>query len=203
MHAGLPQMDVGGQVFLVNRDFAISREYVPETVSARVSGSSRAMRADAAQALEEMFAAARQEAKITLLTVSGYRSFGQQQTIYNRKVKSTGSVEKAQRYVAPPGTSEHQLGLAMDVGARGASSGLNASFGRSKGGTWVRENAHRFGFIVRYQEGWEDITGYFYEPWHIRFVGVEHATAMYEANLPMETYMQPLQVQAILDLLKQ
>lgn len=202
MDKGMPQLDIGGQIFLVNRQNVISQEYVPRTVVVDVSGQGRYMREDAARALEEMFAAAKREANITLLTVSGYRSYSKQSTLYSNKIKSTGSVKKAQEYVAPPGASEHQLGLAMDIGAKGVSTGLNGSFGKTKAGKWVRDNAHRFGFIIRYQQGWEEITGYNYEPWHVRYVGVEHATAMYEQNVSMETYMQSLQVKAILDILE-
>ncbi len=202
MDKGMPQMDMEGQIFLVNRQNVIVREYVPQTIVVDVSGDGRFMREDAAKALEEMFAAAKKEAKVTLLTVSGYRSYSKQSMLYSNKIKSTGSVKKAQEYVAPPGASEHQLGLAMDVGAKGVSSGLNGSFGKTKAGKWVLENAHRFGFIVRYQQGWEEITGYEYEPWHVRYVGVEHATAMYDQHIPMETYVQSLQVKAILDILE-
>jgi LAS superfamily LD-carboxypeptidase LdcB len=202
MYKGMPQMDVEGQIFLVNRQQEMSEAYVPETVEAQVSGTTRRMRPDAAQALEEMFAVAKKEAKITFLTVSGYRSFPKQKTVYGKKVKATGSETKAQEYVAPPGCSEHQLGLAMDVGAKGASSGLNGSFGKTKAGKWLKENAHRFGFIIRYPQEWVEVTGYNYEPWHVRYVGVDHATAMYEQQIPMETYMQSLQAEAILDILE-
>lgn len=65
----------------------------------------------------------------------------------------------------------------------------------------IAENCWRFGFILRYQEGWEDITGYSYEPWHVRYVGLEHAQAMHEANVPMETYMEDLREQVMIDLL--
>jgi D-alanyl-D-alanine carboxypeptidase len=149
-----------------------------------------------------MFAAAKKEAKITFLTVSGYRSYTKQQTVYGNKVKATGSETKAQEYVAPPGASEHQLGLAMDVGAKGTASGLNGSFGKTKAGKWLKENACRFGFIIRYPQEWEAVTGYKYEPWHVRYVGVTYATAMYEQQIPMETYVQSLQAEAILDILK-
>ena len=202
MDKGMPQMDVEGQIFLVNRQNIIVSEYMPKTVVVDVSGQGRFMREDAAKALEEMFSAAKSEANITLFTVSGYRSYSRQSTLYSNKIKSTGSVRKAQEYVAPPGASEHQLGMAMDVGAKGVSSGLNGSFGKSKAGTWVRENAHRFGFIVRYQPDWEEITGYKYEPWHVRYVGALHATAMYEQKVPMETYVQSLQAKTILDILE-
>jgi len=197
----MPQLDVEGQLFLVNRQNVITGAYVPQTVVVDVLGDGRIMREDASGALEEMFSAAKKEAKINLLTVSGYRSYSKQSMLYSNKIKSTGSVKKAQEYVAPPGASEHQLGMAMDLSGKGAS-GLSTNFGKTKAGKWVKENAHRFGFIVRYQQEWEEIAGYKYEPWHVRYVGVTHATAMYEQQLPMETYVQSLQVNAILDILE-
>lgn len=203
MEAALPHMDVDGTFFLVNRQYMITENYVPETVAADVSGSVRNMRPDAAAALEEMFAACKEEAKTSLVTVSGYRSYATQKTIYNRKLKKTGSEEKANEYVALPGASEHQLGLAMDLGQKSANTGLTSSFGNTKGGKWVKENAHRFGFILRYQEGWEEITGYKYEPWHVRYVGVEAATAMYENDQPMEYFIEDLRVSALITILEE
>jgi zinc D-Ala-D-Ala carboxypeptidase len=202
MFKGMPQMDAEGQLFLVNRQQEMSQAYEPVTVAANVQGSTRNMRPDAANALEEMFRAAKKEARISFLTVSGYRSFAKQQAVYGKKVKKTGSEKKAQEYVAPPGASEHQLGLAMDVGAKGASSDLNGSFGKTKAGKWLKENAHRFGFIIRYPQEWEAVTGYKYEPWHVRYVGVENATKVYELKIPLETYIQSVQTDAILDILE-
>ena len=95
------------------------------------------------------------------------------------------------RFVAVPGASEHQLGLAMDVNRVNAA-GLKASFGKTKEGIWLAENCWRFGFILRYQQEWEDVTGYGYEPWHIRYVGAEHALRIRELNIPFEEYIEAL-----------
>lgn len=187
MKTALPDKNMDGTVFLVNRQHSVSEYFVPQTRKVVGPGMSQTMRDDAATALEEMFAAAKEEG-YTLAIVSGYRSYSKQSTIYARKKATTGSVEKADEYVARPGTSEHQLGLAMDL-ARKGSSQLNSNFGKTEEGQWVYANAHRFGFIVRYLEGYEEITGYNYEPWHVRYVGKEHAAAIYEAGVPMETYM--------------
>lgn len=183
----MPDKDVGNTFFLVNRQHAIHEKYIPAYRKVKVTGMSQAMREDAAGALEEMFAAAKEEDNISLSSVSGYRSYSKQSTIYARKKQTTGSTAKADRLVALPGTSEHQLALAMDIAQKGSSQ-LNAGFGKTEGGKWVSQNAHRFGFIVRYMEEWEDITGYAYEPWHVRYVGKEHAQALYEQNIPMEIY---------------
>ena len=184
-----PQHDVDGLLFLVNREWRVSKEYVPETRAAQVTGQLRNMREDAACALEEMFAACKEEIGVTLTSVSGYRSYSKQSTIYNNKLKRVGgSKEKADEYVARPGASEHQLGMAMDVGQKDKVN-LSASFGSTKGGKWVRENCWRFGFILRYDEGWEDVTGYNFEPWHVRYVGLEAAEALHENPMPFETYL--------------
>ena len=197
-----PQNDVNGNLFLVNRTYRVSKDYVPETTAAKVQGTLRKLRPDAAAALEEMFAACKEETGATLLTVSGYRSYDKQSRIYKNKLENvSGSKEKADEYVARPGASEHQMGFAMDVGQKKSKAGLTASFAKTKGGKWVAENCWRFGFILRYQEGWEDITGYNYEPWHVRYVGKEHAQAMHEANVPMETYMADYQEKLLIHLI--
>lgn len=186
LKTAMPDKNMDGTVFLVNRQHAISKSYVPETRKVIGPGMSQSMREDAAAALEEMFAAAKEDG-INLAIVSGYRSYSKQSSIYSRKVKTQGR-EAADRVSARPGTSEHQLGLAMDLAKKGSSQ-LNTSFGSTEEGKWVSANAHRFGFIVRYLKDYEDVTGYMYEPWHVRFVGKEHAQKLYETGLPMEWYI--------------
>ena len=196
------EMNLGGYLFLVNRDFAITSDYVPpDLVQPNVKGTGEnvRMRQAAALALEQMFAAAKEEAGYTLLPVSGYRSYGQQASIHERKVKNTGKAA-ALRVSAPPGCSEHQLGLAMDLGCP-KNVGLTEAFGRTPEGIWVAENCHRFGFILRYKAEWESITGYAYEPWHIRYVGVEHAARIHELDIPFEYYIEQLR-EAQYELLK-
>ncbi len=78
----------------------------------------------------------------------------------------------------------------MDITCAAMNFQLDDTFGNTDEGKWVSENAHRFGFIVRYPKGKEDITGYFYEPWHIRYLGVELATKVYESGLTLEEYME-------------
>ncbi len=183
----MPDKDVHGTAFLVNRQHTINEDYIPQVRKTDLYGMSQSMRPDAATALEELFATAKEESDVSLSTVSGYRGYSKQATIYSRKKKTAG-VDKADSLVAMPGTSEHQLGLVMDVAQKGRSQ-LNSGFGKTKSGQWVRENAHRFGFIVRYQEGYEEITGYSYEPWHLRYVGKQYAQAIFEASVPMEIFM--------------
>ncbi len=177
-------------LLLANREWPISGDYTPEVRVSNVPGQVRKLRDEAATALEAMFAVCKQETGAQLVSVSGYRDYDKQERIYARKLKSVrGSVEKADEYVARPGTSEHQTGLSMDVGQRGVNDSLVSSFGTSAGGVWLRENCWRFGFILRYDEGWEEITGYAYEPWHVRYVGPAHAAAIHEDPQPLEQYL--------------
>ena len=124
---------------------------------------------------------------LAVVAVSGYRSYGQQASIFDRKLQKVDR-QTAQRTVAPPGCSEHQLGLAMDLGTK-KEIRLTAAFGDTPEGQWVAANAHRFGFIIRYKAEWEDVTGYAWEPWHIRYVGKDHAKRIFELNIPLEEYI--------------
>ena len=199
--AAAPQNDVDGLLFLQNRQWRVSRYFEPATLKANVPGQLQDMRADAAAALEEMFAACKAEIGVTLKAVSGYRSYQRQATIYQNKLDRVKTKEKADQFVARPGASEHQLALAMDVGQKSDDVNLTSSFGRTKGGKWVAENCWRFGFILRYQEGWEDVTGYEYEPWHVRYVGLENARLIHEADMPLETYLLMLREDVLLGIL--
>ena len=187
MYTAMPDQDIQGTLYLTNRNHPISDYYVPETRYVNATGMRQSMRDDAATALEALFQGAK-DSGIYLATVSGYRSYSRQATIYQKKVDSLGSIEKADRLVARAGTSEHQLGMAMDVSKKNNSS-LHPNFGTTTEGMWVNENAHRYGFIVHYLAEYEEITGYSYEPWHIRYVGIPFATAIYESKQPMETFV--------------
>lgn len=196
-----PQNDVDGLLFLQNRQWCVSRYFEPETKKASVPGQLQDMRPDAAAALEEMFAACKADIGITLKAVSGYRSYQRQSTIYQNKLDRVKTKEKADQFVARPGASEHQLALAMDVGQKNDDVNLTSSFGKTKGGKWVAEHCWEYGFILRYQEGWEDVTGYSYEPWHVRYVGKENAKKIHEANMPLETYLLLLREETLLEIL--
>lgn len=114
--------------------------------------------------------------------ISGFRSYSRQQTLYNNYVARDGQA-LADTYSARPGHSEHQTGLAFDVGK------LDDNYGSTPAGIWLKENCHKYGFILRYPKGKESITGYQYEPWHIRYVGVEHATKIMNQNITLEEYL--------------
>ena len=156
-------------ILVVNKTYPLPSSYAPgwETES---SGP-----------LWEMIAAAKSDG-IKLWMTSGYRSYYDQQYIYNGYVKRDGQ-EEADTYSARPGHSEHQTGLAYDL------NDLSWDFGETPEGVWVAENCHKYGFILRYPKDKEEITGYKYEPWHIRYVGVEKATEIYESGLCLEEFL--------------
>lgn len=199
-----PQHDADGLLFLVNRQYRISDAFTPEDLTeAQVPGQVREMRAEAAAALEEMYAACLEETGCQLISVSGYRSYSKQEKLYKAKLQRVnGKKELAEEYVAPPGASEHHLGLAMDIGQQSKPT-LNEKFAETEGGIWARENCWRFGFILRYGEEWEDITGYKYEPWHFRYVGKDLAKEIHDANVPFETWLTEYRVRVLQELLKE
>ena len=146
------------------------------------------MRPEAARALEALFAGAAEDG-ITLYATSGFRSYSTQKAIFDRKAAERGE-QTANRSVAKPGYSEHQTGLAMDIeGETTLGTGLTAAFGESPEGIWVAEHCHEYGFIIRYPKDKTSITGYTYEPWHIRYVGVEAATQIAELGVTFEEYI--------------
>jgi D-alanyl-D-alanine carboxypeptidase len=140
----------------------------------------------AARALERLFAAAEADG-IELNAVSGYRSFATQTAIFNWNLQNQGE-EHTLRYSARPGTSEHQTGLAMDVSSPSVGNALEDVLGDVKEGQWLEEHCAEFGFIIRYPKGKEDITGYAYEPWHLRYVGETLAKVIMDNGLTMEEY---------------
>ena len=118
---------------------------------------------------------------IELYSVSPYRSYEVQKGLYEWYASYDG-YDNADTYSARPGHSEHQTGLAFDLNS------IDDSFADTKEGKWVAENCHKYGFIIRYPKGKEDITGYMYESWHIRYLGVDMATKVYESGKTLEEY---------------
>ncbi len=199
LNTAAPQNDINGLLFLQNRQWRASSAYIPEVREAAVKGKVREMRDDAATALEQMFADCEAATGEYLVSVSGYRSYQTQATIYERKLKSVGSRERADKYVARAGASEHQLGMAMDIGWDDYQ-GVSDKFPRSKAGAWCTDNCWKYGFILRYQAGWEDITGYSEEQWHFRYVGKENAARIYENQMPLENYLILLRQEVLMDI---
>lgn len=179
---------------LVNKNYALPTNYIPNDLvrpNVDFSFSDKNLekcliRQVAATALEKMFVDAKKSG-IVLYAVSGYRSYSRQKTIFDAEIKQDGR-EKAEQAVAYPGSSEHQTGLAMDIASKSTNLDLTEGFAQTKEGKWLAENAHRFGFILRYPEGKEGITIYEYEPWHFRYVGVKAATIIYKHNWTLEEY---------------
>lgn len=139
------------------------------------------LRPDAAAALTDLVAAAGDEGAGAIGLNSAYRSYASQVRTYDGYVRSLGRAQ-ADRQSARPGFSEHQTGLATDVAAcSGGCAGIE-SFGGTRQAAWVAENAWRFGFVVRYEEGATDVTGYEWEPWHLRYLGPELAKAYHDGG---------------------
>jgi zinc D-Ala-D-Ala carboxypeptidase len=135
------------------------------------------LREEAALATVEMASAMSKEGIGTLTLNSGFRTYKNQQGLYNR-TRDTRGLAVAEKLSARPGHSEHQLGLAADFSARGQGCVILVCFGNTEAGRWLEENAHEYGFILRYPKGHRSITGFQYEPWHFRYVGVELAKEM-------------------------
>lgn len=179
---------------LVNKTYRLPRDYQPDdlvipNVPFPFEGTheKKLLRAEAAQALEELFAESKKEG-LELFAISGYRSFTRQKTIFPNNVLRVGFAQ-ANQFSAFPGESEHQTGLAMDVSSRAVNFNLVEAFAETAEGIWLKENAHRFGFIIRYPKGKEEVTGYTYEPWHLRYVGQETAQKIHELNITLEEYI--------------
>lgn len=172
---------------LVNSSYRIPADYEPDLVY--VCGSSERLDKKVAEHYEEMYAAAEKDG-VTLTPCSGYRSYELQERNYNRKIEffegqgysESEAKVKAATIIMPPGSSEHNLGYAMDIVC------VEEWFEDTDEYKWLCENAADYGFIMRYPEDKQDITKVIYEPWHWRYVGVETAKKLKESGLVMEEY---------------
>ncbi len=175
-----------GILMIVNKYYKLDKNYVPDDLVYVDSkyGAKKQMSKVALDAFIKMFDDAKKQG-YNLYIASPYRSYDYQTTLYNNYVKSDGKKE-ADTYSARPGYSEHQTGLAADIMARGNSS-LN-DFEKTKEFDWMKKNSYKYGFILRYPKGKEYITGYIYEPWHYRYVGLDAAKVIYEKGLTYEEY---------------
>lgn len=175
---------------VVNTEREIPADYVPKL--AEIGSSGKYMDARVAPYYNEMYAAAKKDG-ITLTPYSGYRSYARQQRNYNNltdtymsqyNLSREEAAKKAATVILPPGTSEHNLGLAMDI------CNTNSSFDTQKEYKWLTEHAHEYGFILRYTAEKQPITGIIPEPWHWRYVGVEHAAKIKDSGLCLEEYLE-------------
>ncbi|MBR6918210.1 MAG: M15 family metallopeptidase [Clostridia bacterium] len=156
-------------ILIANKTYALPADYDP------------GVDATAYAALMEMFAGAYAEG-ITLWVASGYRSYDTQAWLYNNYVAMDGKAA-ADTYSARPGHSEHQTGLAFDLNY------VADYFASTPEGIWLAANCWKYGFIIRYPAGKESITGYKYEPWHVRYLGKDVAKKVYESGLCLEEYL--------------
>lgn len=178
---------------VVNKSRPLPPDYVPSDlivpdVRLRLSASEQQMkfRQIAEEDLIKMFDAASEQG-VTLVFGSGYRSYSLQKQFYDSYVARDGQ-EAADRYSARPGTSEHQTGLSFDVTSISGKCHLEICFADMKEGQWVRNHAYEYGFIIRYPEGKKQITGYQYEPWHLRYVGRELASEIQKSSQTLEEF---------------
>jgi D-alanyl-D-alanine carboxypeptidase len=140
------------------------------------------VRKPVSDALVEMFDAAESEAGLSLTLQSGYRSYDTQVSVYDDDVASHGQAY-ADTDTARPGHSEHQTGLAVDISAASGDCTLDACFGQTPEGKWLAANAWRFGFLLRYPADKVAITGYTYEPWHFRYIGMPLAAELHKTGV--------------------
>ena len=172
---------------LVNKYHKLSENYVPDdlkTISAKYqwAGRSNALRKEASDAFEKMCEAATKD-DIYIYAGSGYRSYATQLYLYNNYVLQDGFAA-AETYSARASYSEHQTGLAMDIANK------NGFISESdKEYKWLIDNSYKYGFILRYPKGKENITGYMYEEWHYRYVGIDVAKEVYESGLTYDEYV--------------
>jgi len=163
-------------ILLANKIYPLPSTFAPEE------------NPEARQALNQMLEAAKQQG-FDLVAFSGYRSFEYQTTLYNNYVNRDGQAA-ADRYSARPGYSEHQTGLAFDIGERGKEDlWLTEEFGETPAGQWLFAHAQEYGFILRFPQNKEEITGYMYESWHYRYVGKDIAKEIAKQSITLEEYL--------------
>ena len=180
---------------LVNKQYYLSSDYTPDDLVkpkvnwvANINENWKLMRKEAANALEILVNEASKRG-IQLYGESAFRSYEEQKNIYEC-VKGQKGLEYANKYCALPGYSEHQTGLCIDItNINYIDDEHDRALGQMEEGMWLKNNANIYGFILRYPEGKSDITGYNYEPWHFRYVGIEAAIEMHTNDLVLEQYL--------------
>ena len=163
-------------ILVANKDFGIPKNFA--------SG----LNDELLEAFNQMKSDAKEEG-IILNIRSGFRSYETQETLYNNYIARDG-LEKASRYSAKPGYSEHQTGLAIDITTEDTTISIGDWFNDTKQAEWLYNNAYKYGFILRYPKGKEHITGYKYESWHYRYVGIEHSKNFAMNDLTLEEYLK-------------
>lgn len=172
---------------IANKTYPLPADYVPSNTHKKITNPDGACAECIIEDAYMAFASMKKDASangLTLWIQSGYRAYKYQEGLYNSYVKNRGGKEKADTFSARPGHSEHQTGYAFDLNT------IDSSFANTKEGIWVNENCIKYGFIIRYPKGKDNETGYKYEPWHLRYVGVELASKLYNNGdwITMEDY---------------
>lgn len=189
-----------GLLMLVSKAHPVSSDYVPslvELTDCNTAGSTRKLRAEAADAFARMYADMVADGVTVCNVISGYRSYDYQNQLVEKKIaqRMASGLSRQNAYnqvtmsTAPAGASEHQLGLALDLSIGTSSSN---SFGNTAAGKWLSEHAWKYGFIRRYHESKSSLTGIVDEPWHYRYVGIPHAQLMVENDWCLEEYIAAL-----------
>lgn len=184
---------LSGNLILVNKENPLDEEYIPEDLADIIyyakdrTAKGRFMRQEAANAFHALSEGAALEGYEIVVTTA-YRSAAFQSDLYYGYVNSKGQAW-ADQYSAKPGTSEHQTGLAADCSSPSVGYQLTSSYGEAPEGIWLSEHCNDYGFIIRYPQGKEEITGYNYEPWHIRYVGKTAAAIIKEKNWTFEEFI--------------
>jgi D-alanyl-D-alanine carboxypeptidase len=178
---------------VVNKGRSLPSTYIPADLRApnvplrlEASNSEMQLRKEAAGALEQMYAVAKQQ-NIHLMLSSGYRSYKEQVGLYSGYVADQGQ-QNADSSSARPGHSEHQLGLSADVEPTSRKCEVQTCFADTTEGKWLAANSYKYGFIIRYQQGRDGLTGYEYEPWHVRYVGQGLASQIQQNGQTLEQY---------------
>ena len=174
---------------IVNKRYYLGENYAPDDLvplSLTYAAKDCYLRQEAADAMAAMCDELNAGGKPKMYASSSYRDYQYQVDLYNGDVNSKGQ-EWADSISARPGFSEHQTGLTVDMAATGAQL---SKFADTEAFQWMQQNAHRFGWILRYPEGKETITGYNYEAWHYRYLGVELATKVHDSGLTYDEYYE-------------
>ena len=165
--------------FVVNKKRPLPDGYTPTDLDG-------ILRKEPKEKLDALLSEARAQS-INLRLISGYRSQSSQDSLYSSYLSKDGQA-LADTYSARPRHSEHQTGLAVDLGNNDNICDLDICFSETPGGKWLSQNSYKFGFIIRYQKDKTDITGYQFEPWHLRYVGTDIAKDLHSSNKTLEEY---------------
>ena len=198
--------------FLVNKDHLLSSDYVPENLVITDNNENNfhdykdaslkpMISADIMPYFEALQNAALDAGLRKIIVDSGYRFFEYQKVVFDKSVVEKG-IDETLRSVALPGSSEHQTGLAIDVAYMDNGVYIEKTSDSDPEIKWLKENAHKFGFILRYPEEKEDVTGFKYEWWHYRFIGVEMATILYSEGITLDEYHRKVDMETRLGRMK-